>query len=105
MSRRIRVVIPSQRVQTCAVGSRSRLPLCLCMLLLVSAGGTCAIWFTVRHGLHYLQTLFTGTVAKVASLIAIVIGGYGFAHGEPVQRKRWPVLLPEPALPFSLRMY
>jgi ParB family transcriptional regulator, chromosome partitioning protein len=30
-----------------------------------------------------IQTLFTGTVAKVASLIAIVVGGYQFAHGEP----------------------
>jgi type IV secretory pathway VirB2 component (pilin) len=29
-------------------------------------------------GLNALQGLFTGTVAKVASLIAIVIGGYGF---------------------------
>jgi hypothetical protein len=28
-------------------------------------------------GLTSLQSLFTGTVAKVASLIAIVIGGYG----------------------------
>jgi hypothetical protein len=26
-------------------------------------------------------------VAKVASLIAIVIGGYGFAHGEPGAKK------------------
>ena len=34
-------------------------------------------------GFNALQTLFTGTIAKVASLIAIVIGGYGFAHGEP----------------------
>jgi type IV secretion system protein VirB2 len=34
-------------------------------------------------GFTFLQTLFTGTVAKVASLIAIVIGSYGFAHGEP----------------------
>ena len=34
-------------------------------------------------GFTNLQTLFTGTIAKVASLIAIVIGGYGFAHGEP----------------------
>jgi len=33
------------------------------------------------------QTLFNGTVAKVASLIAIVIGGYGFAHGEPGAKK------------------
>jgi hypothetical protein len=33
------------------------------------------------------QTLFTGTVAKAASLIAIVIGGYQFAHGEPGAKK------------------
>jgi type IV secretion system protein VirB2 len=38
-------------------------------------------------GFNALQTLFTGTVAKVASLIAIVIGGYGFAHGEPGAKK------------------
>ena len=34
-------------------------------------------------GFNSLQNLFTGTIAKVASLIAIVIGGYMFAHGEP----------------------
>jgi type IV secretion system protein VirB2 len=34
-------------------------------------------------GFQALQNLFTGTVAKMASLIAIVIGGYQFAHGEP----------------------
>jgi type IV secretion system protein VirB2 len=34
-------------------------------------------------GFTAMQTLFTGTVAKVASLIAIVVGGYEFAHGEP----------------------
>jgi len=33
-------------------------------------------------GFTALQNLFTGTVAKVASLIAIVIGGYQFAHGD-----------------------
>jgi type IV secretory pathway VirB2 component (pilin) len=34
-------------------------------------------------GFTSLQNLFTGTIAKVASLIAIVVGGYMFAHGEP----------------------
>ncbi len=34
-------------------------------------------------GLTSIQTLFTGTIAKVSSLIAIVLGGYAFAHGEP----------------------
>lgn len=38
-------------------------------------------------GFSNLQTLFTGTIAKVASLIAIVIGGYQFAHGEPGAKK------------------
>src|ERR1700751_4470246 len=38
-------------------------------------------------GFNALQTLFTGTIAKVASLIAIVIGGYGFPHGEPGAKK------------------
>lgn len=38
-------------------------------------------------GFMALQNLFTGTVAKVASLIAIVIGGYSFAHGEPGAKK------------------
>ena len=38
-------------------------------------------------GLTSMQTLFTGTVAKVASLIAIVGGGYQFAHGEPGAKK------------------
>jgi type IV secretion system protein VirB2 len=38
-------------------------------------------------GFSAMQNLFTGTVAKVASLIAIVIGGYQFAHGEPGAKK------------------
>ena len=38
-------------------------------------------------GLTAMQNLFTGTIAKVASLIAIVLGGYAFAHGEPGAKK------------------
>ena len=38
-------------------------------------------------GLTSIQTLFTGTIAKVSSLIAIVVGGYAFAHGEPGAKK------------------
>jgi type IV secretion system protein VirB2 len=41
-------------------------------------------------GFTAMQTLFTGTVAKVASLIAIVVGGYQFAHGEPGAKKSCP---------------
>jgi len=57
------------------------------------------------NGFTALQTLFTGTVAKVASLIAIVIGGYQFAHGEPggkVERRPWPAWRLVPASPCSL---
>jgi type IV secretory pathway VirB2 component (pilin) len=57
------------------------------------------VWFVLPLAVHAqgsspfdtgftsLQNLFTGTIAKVASLIAIVIGGYGFAHGEPGAKK------------------
>ncbi len=38
-------------------------------------------------GFNAIQALYTGTIAKVASLVAIVIGGYGFAHGEPGAKK------------------
>src|ERR1700736_3452375 len=37
-------------------------------------------------GFNAIQGLFTGTIAKVASLVAIVIGGYGFAHGESAKK-------------------
>lgn len=56
----------------------------ICLLLIVptvafaQSGGT-----PFDTGFTALQNLFTGTIAKVASLIAIVVGGYQFAHGEP----------------------
>ena len=49
-------------------------------------------------GFNAIQSLFTGTIAKVASLVAIVIGGYGFRTANPVQKRRSPVLPPERAL-------
>lgn len=48
---------------------------------------------TVAHaspfdsGISSIQTLFTGTIAKAAALIAIVIGGFGFAFGDPGAKK------------------
>ncbi|MGC1871195.1 MAG: TrbC/VirB2 family protein [Acidobacteriaceae bacterium] len=56
----------------------------LCLLPLAAHAQTGSPFDT---GFTNLQNLFTGTVAKVASLIAIVIGGYGFAHGEPGAKK------------------
>jgi len=61
----------------------------LCFVVLVlpiaalaQSGGT-----PFDTGFTAIQTLFTGTIAKVASLVAIVIGGYAFAHGEPGAKK------------------
>jgi type IV secretion system protein VirB2 len=72
------------------IGVRFRLPtsklrLLAVLLLLPLAAHAQASPFDT--GFNALQTLFTGTIAKVASLIAIVIGGYGFAHGEPGAKK------------------
>ena len=38
-------------------------------------------------GITNIQTLFTGTIAKAAALIAIVLGGWGFAFGDPGAKK------------------
>ncbi len=64
---------------------RFLLPLTILVLPLVAqaqSGGT-----PFDTGFTAIQTLFTGTIAKVASLVAIVIGGYAFAHGEPGAKK------------------
>jgi|SRR5665213_2683922 type IV secretion system protein VirB2 len=86
MSRRIRVVIPRQTIQTVRRWSHSSSAL-LCVLLLVPVAAHAQSGSPFDTGFTNLQTLFTGTVAKVASLIAIVIGGYQFAHGEPGAKK------------------
>jgi len=52
-------------------------------------------------GLNAIQSLFTGTIAKVASLVAIVIGGSASRMANPVRKRHWPELPPERALPFS----
>jgi type IV secretory pathway VirB2 component (pilin) len=59
----------------------------LLTLLLVMPVGALAQGSPFDTGLTAIQGLFTGTIAKVASLVAIVIGGYGFAHGEPGAKK------------------
>ncbi|SRR6266511_1868121 len=61
--------------------------LCLLALLIFFPVLAYASGSPFDSGLTSLQNLFTGTVAKVASLIAIVIGGYQFAHGEPGGKK------------------
>jgi type IV secretory pathway VirB2 component (pilin) len=82
MSRNIRIVIP---LKTAQAFRRWIHPFALlaavCLFLPIAAYAQSGSPFD--SGLTAIQTLFTGTVAKAASLVAIVIGGYGFAHGEP----------------------
>lgn len=59
----------------------------LALLLLPLAAHAQAGGSPFDSGLTAMQTLFTGTIAKVTSLIAIVLGGYAFAHGEPGAKK------------------
>ncbi len=61
-------------------------PVILALLLLVPIAAM-AQGSPFDTGFNAIQALFTGTIAKVASLVAIVIGGYGFAHGEPGAKK------------------
>src|SRR5258708_23043668 len=73
--------------QSCAYWRLSvskSLSLALLLLLPVAAHAQGSPFDT---GFNAIQSLFTGTIAKVASLVAIVIGGYGFAHGEPGAKK------------------
>jgi type IV secretory pathway VirB2 component (pilin) len=59
----------------------------LLILLFVIPGAAAAQGSPFDTGFNAIQSLFTGTIAKVASLVAIVIGGYSFAHGEPGAKK------------------
>ncbi len=59
----------------------------LVTLLLVLPVAALAQGSPFDTGFNAIHSLFTGTIAKVASLVAIVIGGYGFAHGEPGAKK------------------
>jgi type IV secretory pathway VirB2 component (pilin) len=67
------------------IPSSLRIPefLTLLMLFMLLSATANAQGTPLDTGFTNLQNLFTGTVAKVGSLIAIVVGGYQFAHGEP----------------------
>jgi type IV secretion system protein VirB2 len=77
-------------VRQVQLGDRSkwvRQTAALITLLLVLPVAALAQGSPFDTGFNAIQSLFTGTIAKVASLVAIVIGGYGFAHGEPGAKK------------------
>jgi type IV secretion system protein VirB2 len=79
---------PTCRLQTALTGSLRRLrPSLSLFTLLILFPAIAFAQSPFDTGFTAMQTLFTGTVAKVASLIAIVVGGYQFAHGEPGAKK------------------
>ena len=76
-----------RQVQLVARSKCARPTAALVTLFLVLPVAALAQGSPFDTGFNAIQSLFTGTIAKVASLVAIVIGGYGFAHGEPGAKK------------------
>jgi type IV secretory pathway VirB2 component (pilin) len=76
-----------RKLQLVARSEWARPTATLVTLLLVLPVAAMAQGSPFDTGFNAIQALFTGTIAKVASLVAIVIGGYGFAHGEPGAKK------------------
>ena len=76
-----------RQIQLVARSKWARPTAALVTLLLVLPVAALAQGSPFDTGFNAIQSLFTGTIAKVASLVAIVIGGYGFAHGEPGAKK------------------
>ena len=103
----IAALTPTRRFQAALRGSLRRFrPRLSLFTLLILFPALALAQSPFDTGFTAMQTLFTGTVAKVASLIAIVVGGYQFAHGEPGAKKRpWPVSQPARELPYSPRTY
>jgi type IV secretory pathway VirB2 component (pilin) len=80
-------VLLTRRIETIFQSRSARSTATLLTLLLAIPVAAIAQGSPFDTGFNAIQSLFTGTIAKVASLVAIVIGGYGFAHGEPGAKK------------------
>ena len=83
MSRKIRFIFPNNSALWPSKWIRPSATVVAIMLALPLAAHATPF----DSGISEVQTLFTGTIAKAASLVAIVIGGYAFAHGEPGAKK------------------
>ncbi|MGB8916600.1 MAG: TrbC/VirB2 family protein [Candidatus Sulfotelmatobacter sp.] len=82
----VRIKLPSPiRLGISSTSGKSALMMLIVLILAPLAAHAQGSPFDT--GFNAIQSLFTGTIAKVASLVAIVIGGYGFAHGEPGAKK------------------
>jgi type IV secretion system protein VirB2 len=80
-------VNPSTRKTPAFLWNSASSTLWILALLLLAPLAANAQGTPLDTGFTALQNLFTGTVAKAGSLIAIVVGGYQFAHGEPGSKR------------------
>ena len=76
-----------RQLQSLLRSKRARPTVLLALLVVMPVAALAQGGSPFDTGFTAIQSLFTGTIAKVASLVAIVIGGYGFAHGEPGAKK------------------
>jgi type IV secretory pathway VirB2 component (pilin) len=86
MAHLARIKVPSP-IRLAASSRLAKSALSVLSLLILAPLAAHAQGSPFDTGFNAIQSLFTDTIAKVASLVAIVIGGYGFAHGEPGAKK------------------
>jgi type IV secretory pathway VirB2 component (pilin) len=79
---RLRIIIPAATVERTKLYLVRGAALLLCVLIFPLVAHASPF----DSGISSIQTLFTGTIAKAASLIAIVIGGYVFAKDKDFQK-------------------
>ena len=85
---RIRIIIPAAKIEWTKLYLTRGAALLLCVFIFPLAAHASPF----DSGISSIQTLFTGTIAKAASLIAIVIGGYTLAavlHANVRARGGW----------------
>jgi len=87
MSSRLFEVCRIHRIQVFLRSKQARSNAVVLLFLVMPVAALAQGGSPFDSGFTAIQALFTGTIAKVASLVAIVIGGYGFAHGEPGAKK------------------
>jgi type IV secretory pathway VirB2 component (pilin) len=89
----IETLTPTRQLQAAFRGSLGRIRPGLSLLtLLILFPALALAQSSFATSFTPMQTLFTGTVGKAASLIAIVVCGYQFPHAEPGAKKADPLL-------------
>ena len=89
---RIRIIIPAATIERTRLYLARGVTLLLCVLIFpLAAHGS-----PFDSGISSIQTLFTGTIAKAASLIAMWSAATHSRTENRARRRRLSALLPEP---------